>query len=473
MSDNKINRRQFIKSTGTIMAGTSLILAGCSASNKSKNKGAGSQPNPSVPDDLNFTGQNKALVFIMLDGGNDSFNMLVPTSTAAYNQYKSTRSNLKLPLNDLLPLQDFTDHKGRTFGLHPSMAEIQTLFNQKKLSFVANIAPMVRPTTKSQIEQGSALMPLGLLSHSDQFKHWQTARPDQRINHGWFGDFADSLQKDKKDNQISMNISLAGSNIMQNGKSASEYSITKQGSVGLIVNEQDTPLNNALLSGFEELLEHNTGSQFKNSYLNITRQAQAQHQVFKNATQDINVNTAFSDSDLSQQLKMVAKSIKAAPQLGMQQQTFFVRYIGWDHHDELLSNQARMLKVLSNALSEFQDSLLELGVDDKVTTFTGSDFGRTLTSNGNGTDHGWGGNTMVMGNDIQGGKIFGEYPSLALNSSQDMGGGVIIPTTAIDELYAELALWFGANKNGLNSLFPNLRYFYNTQSTELPLGVFK
>ncbi len=160
---------------------------------------------------------------------------------------------------------------------------------------------------------------------------------------------------------------------------------------------------------------HYRGDPLKQSYLSITREAQAQHEKFSKATDQINVPTSFSDTALSQQLKKVVQSIKAADSLGQQQQTYFLRYIGWDHHDELLNNHANMLSVLSKALGEFQRALDELDIADKVITFTGSDFGRTLTSNGNGTDHGWGGgNTLVMGEPVNGGQIFGEYPSLAL-----------------------------------------------------------
>ncbi len=157
----------------------------------------------------------------------------------------------------------------------------------------------------------------------------------------------------------------------------------------------------------------------------------------------------------------MVQSIKAADSLGQQQQTYFLRYIGWDHHDELLNNHANMLSVLSKALGEFQRALDELDIADKVITFTGSDFGRTLTSNGNGTDHGWGGNTLVMGEPVNGGQIFGEYPSLALGTDNalDVGDGVLIPTTPIDLLYEQLALWFGAEQSSIEALFPNLSNF--------------
>ena len=167
---------------------------------------------------------------------------------------------------------------------------------------------------------------------------------------------------------------------------------------------------------------------------------------------------------------MVAKTIAASDTLDMHKQTFFVEFGGWDHHDELLNNQIDMLGVLSIALNEFQTTMEELGISEKVTTFTASDFGRTLTSNGNGTDHAWGGNVMVMGGDVQGGQVYGTYPDLALNTGLDVGGGVLLPTTSTDEYFAELALWFGVSPSSLVDLLPNIGSFYNTSSGVAPLG---
>lgn len=418
--------------------------------------------------------QRKALVFIMLDGGNDSYNMLVPNEGSAYRQYKTTRSNLAHGQQDLLPLRDYKDKSGRTFGLHKAMPEVQQLFDRKKLSFVANIGPLIEPVKKEQFYDGSARLPLGLLSHSDQFKHWQTSRPDLRLNEGWFGYFADKLQPSRSDHQIPMNISLAGNNIAQNGGISTPYAITQKGSVGLVVNEEKSDLNDAILQSFEKLLNTEyEGDPFKKTYLELTRQAQAQHSVFKRATDGITVPTNFSDTPLSQQLKKVAQTIKAADRLGLQQQTFFLRYIGWDHHDELLNTQNKMLGILSRALGEFQQALDEMGLADQVITFTGSDFGRTLTSNGNGTDHGWGGNSIVMGGPVSGGEIFGQYPSLGLGNDNnlDVGDGVLIPTTATDNLYADLAHWFGVPEQGLPTLFPNLKNFQPSASARKTLGV--
>lgn len=448
-----ISRRSFIKSTAKIAAGTGLMLSGTApVYSAPKTKSALTK----------IDEKDKVLVFIMLDGGNDSYNMLVPNSEKHYKEYQRTRSNLALEINQLLPLNNTRDQQGRTFGLHESMPEVRDLFDQKRLAFVANIGPMVEPVSKAQFHNDQSQLPLGLMSHSDQFKHWQTARPGERINHGWFGSFADALQANKHMSDIPMNISLAGHNIMQNGFLSSPYSITEEGSVGLIINDAKRDLDKVLLESFEKSLNMEyRNDPFKASYLSITRESQAQHENFAKAVDPITIKTSFSDSPLSKQLKKVAQSIKASEKLGHKKQTYFIRYIGWDHHDELLNKQANMLSVLSKALGEFQNSLDKLGVSDKVVTFTGSDFGRTLTSNGNGTDHGWGGNTLIMGNSVNGGQVFGHYPSLALgeDNALDIGDGVLLPTTSIDELYAQLALWFGVHESELTTLFPNLKNF--------------
>ena len=168
---------------------------------------------------------------------------------------------------------------------------------------------------------------------------------------------------------------------------------------------------------------------------------------------------------------MVARTIAARDILGMKRQIFFIDFGGWDHHDELLNSQYGMLLEVDRALGQFLNSLEEVGVADCVTTFTLSEFGRTLTSNGNGTDHGWGGNVLVLGGEqLNGGRIFGEYPDLTLDSELEVGGGVFLPTISTDQYFAELARWFGVSNASLIDIFPNLRNFYDSNSQEMPIG---
>jgi len=480
----EISRREFIKRSTTMAISASMFLAGCGGSVSSSATSSSASANSTNPN----ASANKSLVYVLLGGGNDSFNMLVPTDTTSYNEYSTSRSNLALAKNNLLALDNFTDSNGKTFGVHPSMSKVQTLFNNKKLSFIANIAPLVQPTTKTQFNANSVDLPLGLMSHSDQIKHWQTSNANQRTNIGVLGKFADKFQTNKANSQISMNISLSGTNISQNGVSSKEYSVTKDGSIGLTVKESSTDpsitqLNNALLDSFNTILNKSYTDSFEDTFMETTRYAQTHHEKFKTAIDKVNISHTYvnydsrtdikfttNDKSIPEQFKMIAKSIKAADELNLPKQTFFIEYYGWDHHDELLNNHKRMIEVLSNSLGDFQASLEELGVDDKVLTVVGSDFGRTLSSNGNGTDHGWGGNAIVMGKDVDGGKVFGEYPSLALNSSLDIGGGVIIPTLSTDELFAEVALWFGVNKNELTNFLPNLTNFYSLNNSNNPIG---
>ncbi|WP_200833206.1 DUF1501 domain-containing protein [Ruegeria sp. AU67] len=336
MLTKSFTRRQFLASTGVAATGAMMgaALPGLAQAGTGMIKPA-----------------RRALVFVMLDGGNDSFNMLVPKDKIAYGQYSETRANLALSRGELLALDTPKDRLGRSFGLHPSMPEMAELFDQRRLSFVANVGPLVEQVRKEQFYDGSAALPLGLLSHADQFKHWQTSRPDLRVNDGWFGFFADDLQPSKSAHEIGMNISLAGNNIAQNGKIDLPYAITDKGSVGLYVKEEKSPLNDLLLDSFNRMMNADqNGDPFRETYLNLTRDAQFKHETFKSATRGIKIPRSFPSSDLAQQLRMVAKTIAASDRLGHEQQTFFVRYIGWDHHDELLANHARMLRVLSEAL---------------------------------------------------------------------------------------------------------------------------
>lgn len=408
----------------------------------------------------------KALVCIMLSGGNDSFNMLVPTDFKSYKEYQISRSNLALDKKSLHKLKYKQNNK--TFALHPSMEKTKEFFNSNKLSFISNIGPLVKPTTKKDyLENSSFNLPLGLMSHADQLRHWLTSIPNERVNYGIGGKIADLVQTDNKNQKIPMNISLSGSNYFQNGLKTKEYAITKKGSVGLNINEKKNVLDKVLYKNFNNLLERDYKNDFKQSYMEILRAAQNSHEDFKVATYDINIKTNFSQTALSQDMKMVAKSIASSKKLGMKRQVFYVLYHGWDHHDELLNNHQKMLKVLDSALFEFNSALEEFNLSKNVITFTTSDFGRSLTSNGNGTDHAWGGNSIIMGEAINGGKIFGEYPSLKLDNPLDIGSGVLIPTLSTDELYEKILNWYGLKKKYINEILPNLKNFTQSENFDL------
>jgi uncharacterized protein (DUF1501 family) len=211
---------------------------------------------------------------------------------------------------------------------------------------------------------------------------------------------------------------------------------------------------------------------FKQTLGELTNQSMESIEIFQNAINGVQpFSTDFSDHYLSQNLKMVARTIAAKDDLGMNRQTFFMTIGGWDHHNELLASQEYLLAVVSNAIKEFFDALKEIGLENEVTLFTVSDFARTLTSNGKGSDHAWGGNAIVAGGAVNGQQIYGEYPDLFLSGNDLIinGRGNLIPTTSADEYFAELALWFGISPSDLPTILPNITNFYSPGGAS-PLG---
>lgn len=414
----------------------------------------------------------RALVCIFLAGGNDSYNVLVPTDTPSYAGYRAARSNLAIPNESLLPLAG--DQAGKTFGLHPSMPEVQSLYNSGQIAFVANVGTLVEPTTLSAFNNNSARLPVGLFSHSDQIMHWQTSVPDQRSPYGWAGRMADLLQAENNSGTVSMNISLSGTNSFQSGQNSVSYDITPNGNGSILLEEYGSnPAISAISkTAVKSLMDVEYKNLFQKTFAHINRRSFDAAESFANAVGGVTVSTAFSSSDLSQSLKMIARTIGARKKLGAKRQTFFVMFGGWDHHDELLNSHAAMLPVVSKAMGEFDQATQELGVRNCVTTFTSSDFARTLSSNGRGSDHAWGSCQMVMGGAVRGRQIYGTYPDLAPNNPLDTGRGRLIPTVSTDEYFAELALWFGVQPSELPSLFPNIQRFYSPGSVA-PIGIFR
>jgi uncharacterized protein (DUF1501 family) len=412
----------------------------------------------------------KGLVCLFLSGGIDSFNMLVPRSQAEYDEYAAVRADLALPLDSLLPIVQATSY-GREYGMHPGLIELHSLFEQGRLALVANVGTLVEPTTLQQYQNRSVALPLGLFSHSDQSMHWQTSVPDQRNASGWAGRMADILQEGNCNQKISMNISLSGSNVFQSGEVTSHYTIDQNGSRGLRGYGGTSPDDQIFTQAVDGLLGQHYQHVFEQTFAARMRGAIDAHIDFSTAIEGLPpMQTQFSDNSLSQRFRMIAQTIAAREALGMRRQTFFVNAGGWDHHDEVVLSQEAMLPVISAALGEFYSALEELGVAHQVTTFTASDFGRTLSSNGRGSDHAWGGNHLVLGGSVAGGDIYGTYPELYSGNSLDTGRGRLIPTTSVDEYFAELALWFGVPAADLELVLPNVSRFYTPGSSTPPVG---
>ena len=418
---------------------------------------------PPPPDDY------RALVCILLAGGNDSYNMVVPTSAEPYSVYSTTRSNLALPQGSLLPL-NYTDSQGINYGLNPAMPEVANMFNSGRAAVIANAGTLIEPVTKAQILAGTAPLPLGLQSHADQARHWQTSIPQTRSAKGWGGKVADILASGNTNQDMSMNLSLAGTNLWQAGNFVDEFTITPQGSVGIDILDSTEPFSMLVGNGITNIMDQQYADILKQTYANKVNLSQNQHDVFTAALSELTpLSTEFATTNISRQMQMVANSIAVSGNLGMERQTYYIKLGGFDNHGEVINNQAAQLSLLSGAIGSFYDAMDELGIAEKVTTFTISDFARTLTSNGNGSDHAWGGNAMVFGGSVNGGQIYGQYPSLDLGGDLEVGNGILIPEISTDQYFAELALWMGVSPSDLPNIFPNVENFY-TPGTGNPIG---
>jgi len=467
MSKHKHSRRAFLGNTayGCASVGATTIL---STWTNMGLLGAAAAANRPI---YNSTMEDyKALVCILLSGGNDSYNMLIPKGTSEYAEYLKVRTNLALDKNTLLDLYP-ENPDGRDYGIHPKLTNIQNLFNvDRNAAFIANVGALVEPMTLSQYNNDRNL-PLGLYSHSDQKQHWQTSVPQDRNANGWGGRMADILTNNSP---ISMNISLDGLNVFQRGKDIQAYTIeiSDTGSV-LINNNPNQPVYETLKrQTVESLMEQNYLNILEKAYVNSIKSANNNSVEFANKIASIsgNFNHSFGGGKLSQKLEMVAKTIAARDEFGEPHQTFFVELGGFDTHDNIIVEHADLMEELDTALSEFHSCMDLLGLSNNVTSFTISDFARKLVTNGDGSDHGWGGHALVVGGAVEGKKIYGQFPDLYLGNQLDTGNGRIIPTTSCDEYFAELALWFGASSSDLDRIFPNIENFWTPSTNGHPIG---
>ncbi len=404
-------------------------------------------------------GDYKALVCLYLYGGNDANNVLMPRDVNEYNIYAAARGNLAIPHASLLPLV-LSAGDGRQYGFHPGLPELTNLFNQGKLTMVANVGTLVAPTTRNDYVNGTAAVPQNLFSHEDQSVQWMTSVPDRGdIRTGWGGRAADLVASLNGNSQVSMSLSVAGTNTFEVGNTVVPYLISPDGSLGLR-GVGGSSNDNIRIDGFKKLLALPHNKLFEAVYSDTMTRSIAENEVLSSALAGVPpINTIFPASELGRQLAMIAKLIAARNNLGMRRQIFFCAVGGYDTHGDQLGAQAGLLAELSTAMSAFYGATSELGVEQSVTTFTASDFGRTLPTNGGGSDHGWGSHQFVMGGAVRGNQLYGTFPTLAVNGPDDTEDGRWIPTTSVDEFSATIARWFGVSDSQMSTVFPNIGRF--------------
>jgi uncharacterized protein (DUF1501 family) len=437
------------------------------------------------------TSDRKALVCIFLQGGNDSYNMLVPTAAPEYTAYANARSNLAISQASLIGLNQLppaSGGDGRSYGLHPSLTNIAHLFNGtgpfatagRRAAFVANVGTLIQPTTLAQYLAGSVPLPKALFSHSDQIEQWQTSLPQGGAQlTGWAGRAADIMHSAANQQQVSMSFSLGGNNIFQVGNQTEQLVISAGGALSFS-NSAVGPANLLALKnrGLKSAIEQTYANTMDDAFARLTKGSAAAQEFFQTAFSAQTLTPAVeamfpAGNFVASNLRAVVKTILARQALGLRRQTFFVSYGGWDHHGELLGTQAAMLAYLDAAISGFQRALDALGLSNDVVSFTASDFGRTLRSNGRGTDHAWGGNSLIFGGPVRSGRVHGSYPLFDQTGPDQFGpvdvgfGGRLLPTTSVDTYFATMLRWFGVSQSNLGYVLPNLANFSSNPALNL------
>ncbi len=396
----------------------------------------------------------QALVCIFLTGGNDGHNTVIPIQTAqqGFSLYQGARGALGLSQASLLPINNGSD----VYGLHPMLPEIQTLYKAGHAAVLANVGMLVRPINRDIYNtNNSAIIPNALFSHSDQAGQWQSSIPTGLGNTGWGGRMADFLQSSNAGAIFPAMTSTNGASLFLTGQQS--FAANVQTGAATLLNYG----NSARQTALQQLLTFDNGLQLVQAANGTLGRGVSYSNALSGALASATLATQFpAGNPLAAQLQTVARIIKVRGALGLSRQIFFCELDGFDTHSGQLAIQSSLLQQLSQAVLAFYQATQELGVDQTVTTFTASEFGRSLTPNSTGTDHAWGSHHFVIGTGVKGGQFFGQFPTLALGSEYDATGtGALIPTSSVDQYGATLANWFGVSPASMATIFPNIGNF--------------
>ncbi|MBY0285020.1 MAG: DUF1501 domain-containing protein [Sphingomonas sp.] len=402
----------------------------------------------------------KALVCVFLFGGNDYANTLPPYDQASYNLYAAARQNLAhgrdtLAATLLNPSTALAG--GRQYALSPTMAPLVPIFDAGRMAVVLNVGTLVQPTTKAQYTANSVRLPPKLFSHNDQQSYWQASNPEGATS-GWGGRMGDLLQSGNGTATLTC-INATGNAVFLSGRTAIPYSVGTTGPIALLNNGSTLFGSTAAASTLRTLMTGTNANMFANEHATVSKRAldtYAQVNAALASAPVANFPLFPTGNNLASQLQIVARLISVSQELGAKRQVFFVSQGGFDLHDNLLAQHPGLLGNVANAIRAFYDTTVALGVADRVTTFTGSDFGRTLQSNDDGSDHGWGGMHFVAGGAVNGRRFYGTPPAIGNNTPDDVGQGRLLPTISVDQYASTLASWFGVSASNMSTVLPNI-----------------
>jgi len=420
----------------------------------------------------------RALVCIFLQGGNDGHGTVIATDSSSFSAFSQARSGapgLAYPMSSLLPIVLKTPQSGRTFALNPALTGVQNLFNAGRAAVVANTGTLIAPATKAQVNANSVPLPASLFSHFDQTAAWQAiASNGGSAEHvGWGGAVADAIEgMNMNSNSMFTCISTAGIALFLSGQTSFQLNVTSAGPIPIYGLQQPPFGLAASANPLSSILTADESNLFAKEYdVVVNRSIDAQATLasamlpagaggIANPPQYLDPQTnKLTDNPLATSLQTVARIIAGSGGLGVTRQIFYVQLGSFDTHNNQAIQHAQLLSQLGAALEYFDGLMVASGMGNQVTTFTASDFGRTLTSNSNGTDHGWGSHHFVVGGAVQGGDMYGQYPVIGVNQANDVGAGRLIPTTLVDQYAGTLARWFGLSDGQVRQVFPNFGNF--------------
>ncbi len=404
----------------------------------------------------------KALVCIFLYGGNDYANTVTPYDQPSYALYAGLRSTIAHPraslaatlLNPTVALPG-----GRQYALAPNLAPLIPIFDAGRLAVILNVGALVQPTSKPNYLNRSVQLPPKLFSHNDQQSFWQASNPEGAIT-GWGGRIGDLLQSGNGSATLTC-INASGNAVFLAGQTAIQYGVTTNGPVPLLNNASALFGSAAGMSALRGLMTGPRANLFEDEHAKVCKRSlDLQAQVSGALAGGPAIATPFpANNALADQLRIVARLISVSQELGAKRQVYFVSLGGFDNHDSILTQHPILMTRLGAAMRAFHDATVELGVVDKVTSFTASDFGRTLTSNANGSDHGWGSMHFAMGGAVNGRRFYGTPPAIADNGPDDVGQGRLLPSMSVDQYAATLASWFGVGSGQLPTVLPNINNY--------------
>ncbi len=442
---SKNSRREFLKRASALSA------AGAAAPWALNLAAIGEAAAQSAPTDY------KALVCVFLYGGNDHGNTLVPYDTSTYSAYASLRGGLAtnrdlLASTVLAPASALPD--GRQYALAPELLPLKPVFDAGRMGVLLNIGPLIQPTTKAQYSARSVPLPPKLFSHNDQQSVWQASNPEGAAS-GWGGRMGDLFAAGNSQASFT-SVSVAGNAVYLSGKSVAQYQVSSNGSVPINGIANTLYGSSAAAQALRSIITSTpSSSNFEREHARVVqRSIDANVGLTGALTGAPALTTVFPTTRLASQLRMVARMISARSGLGTKRQVFFVSIGGFDNHDNLLTDHPVLLAEVGGALAAFDAAMVELGVSSQVTAFTASDFGRTLASNGDGSDHGWGSYHFVTGGALKSRSLFGQAPLLGSSGPDDVGQGRMLPSMAVDQFAATLATWMGVSSTNLSTVVP-------------------